>query len=144
MTPSSGRGRGLKAVFDTNVLISAWFWEGNESKLIECVEEGILRGYTSEELMEELCEALRYPQFNLSQDEIESIRSYYLLLFQIVRPKQTVDVIPEDQADNRVLECAVDAQADYIVSGNHYLLNLGEFREMRMVTAAELMKMLQE
>ena len=142
MTPSTGRGRGLKAVLDTNVLISAWFWEGNESKLIESVEEGLLEGYSSEPLIEELCEALRYPKFNLTPDEVESIRGYYLLLFKIVRPEQIVDIIPEDPEDNKVLECALEAQADYIVSGNHHLLNLGEFRGIRIVTAPELMKIL--
>jgi len=140
--PSSGRRRGIKAVFDTNVLISAWFWEGNESKLIESVEEGLLDGYSSEQLIKELCEALKYPKFNLTQDEVESIRGYYLLLFKIVRPKQTVDIITEDPEDNKVLECALEAQADYIVSGNHHLLNLGEFRGIRIVTAAELTKIL--
>lgn len=142
MTPSSGRGRDIKAVFDTNVLISAWFWVGNESKLIESVEEGLLDGYSSEQLMEELCEALRYPKFNLTQDEVETIRGYYMLLFQIVRPKQTVNIITEEPEDNRVLECALEAQADYIVSGDHHLLNLEEFRGIRIVTAAELTKIL--
>lgn len=138
--PSSGRERGIKAVFDTNVLVSAWLWEGNESKLIESVEEGIIRGYTSKQLIEELCRTLRYPKFNLSQDEVESIRSYYLLLFKIVRPKKTIDIILEDPEDNRVLECALEAQAEYIVSGDHHLLDLGEFRGIKIVKAAELLK----
>jgi len=126
------------------VLLSAWFWEGNESRLVESVEEGLLEGYSSEQLMEELYRALRYPTFNLTPDEVESIRGYYLLLFTIVRPEQAVDVIPEDPEDNKVLECALEAQADYIVSGNHHLLNLGEFRGIRIVTSAELMKILQK
>lgn len=142
MMPSSGRERGLKVVFDTNVLISAWLWEGNESKLIESVEEGIIHGYSSKQLIEELCRTFRYPKFNLSQDEVGSIRSYYLLLFKIVRPKQTISIILEDPEDNRVLECALEAKADYIVSGNHHLLNLGEFRGIKIVKAAELLKIL--
>lgn len=140
--PSTGRENGLKAVFDTNTLISAWFWEGNESKLIESVEEGLIHGYSSKQLIEELYRTLRYPKFNLSQDEIESIRSYYLLLLKIVTPKQAIDIILEDPSDNMVLECALEAEADYIVSGDHHLLNLGEFGEVKIVTAAELLKIL--
>ena len=140
--PSTGRENGLKAVFDTNILISAWFWEGNESRLIESVEEGLIHGYSSKQLIEELCRTLRYPKFNLPQDEIESIRSYYLLLFNIVNPKQTIDIIMEDPSDNMVLECALEAEADYIVSGDHHLLKLGELRELKIVSAAEMLKTL--
>lgn len=142
MTPSSGRERGLKVVFDTNILVSAWLWEGNESKLIESVEEGIIHGYSSEQLIEELCRTLRYPRFDLSQDDVASIRGYYLLLFKVVRPKQTISIILEDPEDNRVLECALEAEADYVVSGDHHLLSFGEFRGIKIVKAAELLKVL--
>jgi len=140
--PSSGRERGFKAVFDTNILVSAWFWEGNESKLMESVEEGFIHGYGSKQLIEELCRTLRYPKFNLSQDEVESIRSIYLLLFKIVNPKQAINIIPEDPGDNMVLECALEAKVNYIVSGDHHLLNVGEFRGVKIVKAAELLKIL--
>ena len=85
--PSNGLENSLKVVFETNVLISAWFWKGNERRLIESVEEGRIHGYSSKQLIEELCRALRYPKFDLTQDEVESIRSYYLLIFEIVNPK---------------------------------------------------------
>lgn len=124
------------------MLVSAWFWEGNESKLIESVEEGLIHGYSSKQLIEELCRTLRYPKFDLSQDEVESIRSYYLLLFKIVSLKQAIDIMLEDPSDNMVLECALEAEADYIVSGDHQLLNVGEFRGVKIVTAAELLKTL--
>jgi len=140
--PSIGRETSPKAVFDTNILVSAWFWEGNESKLIESVEEGFIHGYSSKQLVEELCRTLRYPKFNLSQDEVESIRSYYLLIFKIVSPKQAINIILEDPSDNMVLECALEAEADYIVSEDHHLLNVGEFRGVKIVTAAELLKIL--
>ena len=140
--PSIGRETSPKAVFDTNILVSAWFWEGNESKLIESVEEGFIYGYSSKQLVEELCRTLRYPKFNLSQDEVESIRNYYLLIFKIVSPKQAINIILEDPSDNMVLECALEAEADYIVSGDHHLLNVGEFRGVKIVTAAELLKII--
>ena len=139
---SSGRRNSPKAVFATNVLVSAWFWEGNESRLMESVEEGLIHGCSSKQLIEELSRFLRYLKFDLSQGEMESIRSYYLLLFKIVNPKQTIDIIMEDPSDNMVLECAFEAEADYIVSGDNHLLNLREFRDTKIVTATELLKAL--
>ena len=62
--------------------------------------------------------------------------------FKIVNPKQTIDIIMEDPSDNMVLECAFEAEADYIVSGDNHLLNLREFRDTKIVTATELLKAL--
>ena len=140
--PSNGRENSPKVVFDTNVLISAWFWKGNERRLIESVEEDRIHGYSSKQLIEELCRALRYPKFDLSQDELESIRSYYLLILKIVNPRKSIDNILEDPGDNMVLECALEAEADYIVSGDHHLLYLGEFRDVKIVTSRELLRTL--
>ena len=142
MMPSSGRRRSLKVVFDTNVLISAWFWEGNESRFMECVEEGVIEGYSSTQLFEELRRTLRYPRFSLSEEEVESVCSYYLLLLKVVRPRQAINIMLEDPEDDRVLECAVEVRADYIVSGDHHLLNLSQFRGRKIVGAVELLKIL--
>jgi len=138
MKPSSGREDRPRVIFDTNDLISAWFWDGNEAELIELVESGIIAGYSSEQLLEELFRALRYPKFRLTRSQVESIYSYYLLLLRTVNPKRAVDIIKDDPDDNKVLECALEAQADYIVSGDHHLLNLGEYRGIRVINASEL------
>ena len=142
MKLSSGRERGLRVVFDTNILVSAWLWEGNESMLVESAELGVIHGYSSEPLIDELCVALSYPRFGLSQDEVASIRSYYLLILDIVHPEQTVNAISDDPEDNRVLECALEAKADYIVSGDNHLLGLVEFSGIKIVKAAELLQAL--
>ena len=138
--PSSGRENRPRVVFDTNVLVSAWFWEGNESRIVESMEEGLI--HSSKELMEELGRVLTYPKFRLSPGEVESIRSYYLLLFKIVKPEQTIDVILLDPSDNKLLECALEADAGYIVSGDHHLLDLVEFRGIKIVTSGELLNLL--
>ena len=140
--PSRERDRSPRAVLDTNTLISAWFWEGNESRLVEELEEGTILGYTSIHLVEELRRALRYPKFNLTEDEVESIIDYYLLILKTVPPKQTLNIVPENPEDNRILECALESKADYIVSGNHHLLNLEEFRGIKIVRAAKLLSIL--
>jgi len=51
-------------------------------------------------------------------------------------------MIKEDPDDNMVLEAAVAGQADFIVTGDPDLLNLKEFRGIRMVTAKELLEFL--
>jgi predicted nucleic acid-binding protein len=65
-----------------------------------------------------------------------------LLIFKIVNPKRTIDIILEDPGDNIILECAQEAEAEYIVSGDKHLTDLGEFREIKIVTSRELLRTL--
>jgi len=130
----------IKIVFDTNVLISAWFWAGSESELIDLVEEGALEGYTSLQILDELREAFEYPKFKLQRNEIETIYDYYALLLKVVEPEHRVNIVFEDSEDNKVLECAIEAGADFIVSGGRHLLNLKEFKGIRIVRARELLE----
>ncbi len=130
----------IKAVFDTNVLISAWFWRGAESRLLEFAEEGVIEAYTSPQLLTELRRALEYPKFRLEQSEIDEICDYYVLVLRTVEPKRSMNVILEDPEDNRVIECADESVADFIVSGNHHLLDLRRYGNMRIVRAKEMLE----
>lgn len=51
-----------------------------------------------------------------------------------VHPRQTVDLIQQDPSDNRVLECAQAANADYIISGDEHLLKLRSFEGIPILT----------
>lgn len=130
----------VKAVFDTNVLVSAWFWRGTESRLVELAEEGVIEAYTSPQLLTELRRALEYPKFRLEQSEIDEICDYYILVLRTIEPKRPVNVVPEDPEDNRVIECANEAEVDYIVSGDHHLLGLRKYGNMRIVRAKEMLE----
>ena len=56
-----------------------------------------------------------------------------------VVPRQRLEIIKEDLDDNRILECAVEAKSDFIVSLDKDLLRLGNYGDVRMVTAKEFM-----
>jgi len=130
----------IKAVFDTNVLVSAWFWGGAESRLVELAEEGTIEAFISPHLLTELRRALEYPKFRLEQSEIEGICGYYALVLRTVEPKRPINIIVEDPEDNGVIECADEVGADYIVSGNHHLLDLGRYGNTRIVRAREVLE----
>jgi predicted nucleic acid-binding protein len=59
---------------------------------------------------------------------------------QILRPARKVAVL-EDVSDNRILECAVAAQADLVVTGDHHLLALKEFEGIPIVRLADFLRM---
>jgi len=59
-----------------------------------------------------------------------------------VVPAQTIDAVPEDPDDNRVLECAVAAGSRYIVTGDAALLRLGEYAGIRILRVADFMALI--
>lgn len=127
---------------DTNVLASALFWSGAEATLVGLVEAGILEGYTSPAIMEELTRVLKYPRFGLTEEEVEDARNYYVMVLVVVKPGVTVNVVEEDPEDNRVLECALQAHVDFIVTGDKHLLKIREHRGVRIVRASEFLEAL--
>ena len=56
-----------------------------------------------------------------------------------VTPTETLDVVPDDPDDNRVLECAVAGRCGYVVSGDGDLLRMGSFRGIKIVTVGQFM-----
>jgi len=134
--------RKLKVVLDTNILVSAWLWEGNESKIVELIENGLVIGYTSPLLIREFEKVMNYPKFRLSEEEIASAVGYYQIILRTIEPKTMVNIIRNDPADNRILDCAFSAKANAIITGNKHLLALGRFKNIRILTSAEFLKLI--
>jgi len=57
----------------------------------------------------------------------------------LVQPQESVSIVREDEADDRILECALAAGADAIVTGDHHLLELGRFGDARITTPREFL-----
>jgi uncharacterized protein len=57
----------------------------------------------------------------------------------IVHPSRQVTVL-EDVPDNRILECAVTAGADLIVTGDRHLLKIKEFEGVPIVRLADFLR----
>jgi len=126
------------------VLVSALFWSGPESTVVESVETGIVEGYISPPIIDELNRVLRYPNFGLAGEEVEDALNYYITVLVLVRPESRLDVVKDDPEDNKVLECALEAHADFIVTGDNHLLRIHEYRGIRTVRASEFLEILKQ
>ncbi|MFW6111284.1 MAG: putative toxin-antitoxin system toxin component, PIN family [Thermoproteota archaeon] len=131
----------MRVVLDTNVLVSAIFWKGNESPIIQLVEEGKLTLVTSLPILKELKKVLSYPKFPLDKEKVNEQVEYFFLA-QLVSPTQKLNLIPQDPSYNKFLECALTGKADYIVSGDRHLLDLKEFQGIKIITGEELLTIL--
>jgi len=122
------------------VLISALFWSGAQATIVGLIEAGTVEGYASQAIMDELTRVLKYPRFGLTDEEVEDARNYYITVLVMVMPKVRVGIVEEDPEDNRVLECALEARADFIVTGDKHLLEIHGYRSVRIVRASEFLE----
>lgn len=128
-----------RIVLDTNIVISALFWKGNQRKILDLVRARKYELLSSIDIERELIRVLGYPKFGLTPAEILPIINDYNSYIQKVVITSRVDAIKEDPTDNIFLECAKDGKAQYIVSGDHHLLDLNIYENIAIVTAKEFL-----
>jgi putative PIN family toxin of toxin-antitoxin system len=134
-------------VLDTNVIVSALLSPaGPPAEIIERWRADEFEVATSPLLLSELERVLQYPRVRERYKRPEEMATGLLKRFgtaaAVVNPQVTLDVIEEDDADNRVLECAVAGGASYIVTGDAHLLRLKEYRGIAILTPAEFLTLL--
>jgi putative PIN family toxin of toxin-antitoxin system len=129
-----------RIVLDTNVLISAIVFGGKPRRVLDLVISGLVDCSLSIAILDELKDVLQRPKFGFSPALCFQIIEELHGVCDIISPTISVDVIRSDPDDNRVLECAVEAQANFIVSGDPHLLNLGKFKEIRILSPADYLK----
>jgi uncharacterized protein len=128
----------LRAVVDTNLFISGLFGKDSLSAVLQNL--WVHREFelaTSIEILREVSRVLRYPRIRgRFQPREENIRRFFRLIFRkaiITKDLYAVDRITDDPSDNIFLACAMEAQADYIVSRDPHLRNLKRFRGIDII-----------
>ena len=120
----------LRVVLDTNVLVSATITQGKQFEFLELAKLGKIKIVTSPSIVEEFKEVISKEQVSVAIKQI-------LEIAEIVIPQHKLNVIREDIDDNVVLECALESNADFIVSGDFHLLELKSYQNIKIVNATE-------
>lgn len=129
----------MKAILDTNVLISAYVFPGGKPEMVyRLALEGRLEIGTSLPLLAEFGRVLG-EKFGWIPDRVEAAVAQMTRIASVVEPGETVHVIAADPADDRVLEAARAFGADVIVSGDRHLLDLGAWSGIDIISPAELL-----
>jgi len=131
----------VRAVIDTNVLLSGLLWHGTPHALIEQVRTGALTLISSPALLAEFSEVILRPKFRpiLARSDTDPARVLAALrrLVEIVDPAPLPAPVSRDSDDDALLALAVASQADLIVSGDADLLTLGTYADIPIVTPTE-------
>lgn len=136
-------GEKTRVVLDTNIWISIFLSKVLAREFEKLLIEEKIEIFTSKEILKEISRVLEYPKIKKilessgirSKEVIEEI----LKVSTVVNPKEKFTVIEEDPEDNKFVECAVEACAEFLVSGDKHLLNLGQFKGIKIISAREFL-----
>jgi putative PIN family toxin of toxin-antitoxin system len=118
--------------------ISALMFGGLPGAFLDLAILGAFTLVVSAVPLDELDEKLRL-KFMITSDDAAAIRAKLENVAEIVSPSMVLTAIADDPDDNRVLECAVTGQTDYIVSGDRHLLTLTTYDGIPIMTVRQFL-----
>ncbi len=134
----------MRIVVDTNVMIAAILWQGPPHRILELAEKGQVSLCATPSVLEELQEVLERSKFRKQLQNratsIEEIMSGLLPLVELYEPTAVPNAVPTDPDDEIFIECALSADAPFLISGDNHLLRLRKYRRIRIVTPTEFLR----
>jgi len=130
----------LRVVLDTNVLISGILFGGKPRQILEKAIRGEIRLCLSDPILEELKGVLQRSKFDYSPEMIQFILTELAGIAEFVNPSETINIVAEDPEDNRILECAVEGKASYIITGDLHLLKLSRYLGIEVLNATAFLE----
>jgi putative PIN family toxin of toxin-antitoxin system len=133
----------VRVVFDTNIYISAFAIPGGnaEEAYLKAIQ-GECELFTSVAILTETARVLQM-KFDWAEDKTRHAIQEISQTAMVLRPRPTLHIV-RDEPDNRILECAMAAQADWIVSGDRHLLALKRHQGSTIISLAGFLADLQK
>ena len=123
----------MRVVFDTNILISALVFPGGQGeRALNRIVEGRDQLLISIPLVHELLGVLGR-KFSREQEELSRVAVFAADLGEMIHPRHKLRVL-DDEADNRILECAMAGEADIIVTGDRAMLKLQSYQGIHILS----------
>ena len=138
-----GKIKKIRAVIDTNVIVSAILFGGIPGKLISLWKSGHFKPLASKDIIDEYIKVLAYPKLRLAEKEINYILYNEILpYFEVVAPKPGRAIMQEDPSDDKFIHCAEAGKASVIISDDQHLLNLKTYGKLKMLTPFQFLEKL--
>ncbi len=130
----------LSATADTNIDIPVLNFGGPPLHFLDLARAGTIRLDISEPILQEALRVLG-DKFQWEASRVKEAEALITGFKQRVTPSQTLNVIKEDPPDNRILECAIEASSDFIVSGDKDLLRVGHLGAIPIVKVSDFLSL---
>lgn len=139
-----------RVVLDANQIVSAFIKSvGNPARILDLFREGAFEIVISQEILKEIENVLIYPRLQKYHGRTKQEIKKFLSLFadlcisiDLKRQKDKAPIIKDDPSDDKYLFCALEGKADFIIYGDKHLLNLFSYKNIRILTAVEFLKII--
>ncbi|MCC7126467.1 MAG: putative toxin-antitoxin system toxin component, PIN family [Acidobacteria bacterium] len=131
-----------RVVADTNILVSALQFGGKPKQLLDLAVDGQIDLAASEAIIAEALRVLE-DKFERTPEWLAEADRQIRVVARLVEPTESITAIEADPTDDRILECAVAAESEVIVSGDRHLLDLKSFRGVPIQRVADFLGTLQ-
>ena len=128
----------IKVVLDTNVFISALFWKGALYQIFKRILEGAVLNFVSLQILAEIKERL-LDKFKLPPEKVKEFLEIIVFNSQLVYPKKKLNIVKKDPKDNKILECALEAKASFVISGDGHLLEIKKYKGIKIISPKEFL-----
>lgn len=131
----------IRAVIDTNVVVSALLFGGKPGLLVPLWKTGQIQPMACKEIIDEYISVFTYPKFALSEEEINFlVYNEILPHFDIITIKAGRAIIKEDPSDDKFIHCAEAGNADIVISGDDHLIHLRQYHGVRILTPVQVLQ----
>jgi len=130
----------LKVLLDTNVIISALYVGGKPLKILELAESGDIAISLSPFILNEIQQVLT-DKLGWERNKVRSVIAHLESLAEIVHPQIKLNVVKGYDADNRILEAALEAEVDFLITGDRrHLQPLKKLKQITILSPAEFLE----
>ena len=131
----------IKIVPDTDVYLSAIIFGGNPRRVLKSARDKLVYAYTSTSILLEVAEKLNQ-KFHWEMDMVSKTIKVLSKITEVIIPTIELDIVKKDPDDNKIIECALESEANYIITGDKHLLDIKEFEGTKIITTGEFLKII--
>lgn len=130
-----------KVVIDTNVVISGFGWKGPPYRILQLAFDQKIEWCICKAQVDEIARVLSYPHLKFEISHQQSILDLLFKTVHVVEIAGDLDVV-DDPTDNVILETALVAKADFLITGDQHLLKFNPYSGMKIVKPADFLNQL--
>lgn len=131
----------LKVVIDTNVIVSALNFGGKPREILDLARSKQITNITSQFIINEVSGVLTI-KFLWEPHTVQAVAESIKAFSECVDPLQRIAVVPSCEADNRIIECALEGRVRLLISGDRHLTGLGEYQGIKIYDPATFLQII--
>ncbi len=132
----------MRVVLDTNIFISGIHWKGASEKILLAWINNKFELVSSNKILEEIARTLINFKIPLPNEDIKHWINIIASKSLITEPTEKIEIVKDDPDDNKFIEVAVSSGSEYIVTYDNHLLKIKEFRDVKIITPEEFLRII--